>query len=245
MSLRAISLGSIFVVVAALLASVFSMQAATSAPEAAAMPRTISVTGVGEAKAKPDMAVINSGVVSEARTAREALAKNNTAMAAVIAALKSAGIADQDVQTSNFSVSPQYPPYQANQPAAQHIVGYQVSNQVTARVKNLAKLGAVLDALVQVGANQIGGISFDIDQPKPLQNEARKLAVADARAKAELYAAAAHVTLGRVLQISESGGIVVPQIAYAMDKLAAPSAVPIAPGQQVLSESISIIYEIQ
>ena len=167
MSSRAVSFGSILVVAAALLASALSMQSATSAPDVGTLPRTISVNGVGEVKAKPDMALINSGVISEARTAREALAKNNTAMAAVIAALKSAGIADQDVQTSNFSVSPQYPPYQANQPAVQHIVGYQVSNQVTARVKNLAKLGAVLDALVQVGANQISGISFDIDQPKP------------------------------------------------------------------------------
>lgn len=246
MSLRPVLIGSGLVVMAAIVAALLvGPRIVASAPETPqAIPRTISVNGTGEVKSKPDMAIINSGVVSEAPSARDALAKNNTAMAAVIGALKKAGIADQDIQTSNFSVSPQYPPYQPNQREAPHITGYQVSNQVTVRVKNLAKLGAILDALVQVGANQINGISFDIDQPKPLQNEARKLAVADARAKAELYAAAAHVSLGRVLQISESGGFVGPQPMYAMDKVAAQS-VPIAAGQQTLSANVSIIYEIQ
>src|SRR5262249_8170962 len=107
----------------------------------------------------------------------------------------------------------------------------------------LAKLGAILDALVQVGANQINGIAFDIDQPKALQNEARKLAVADARARAELFAAAAHVTLGRVLQITETNAIYPPQpMAYAADKLAV--SVPIAAGQQTLSTTVAIVYEI-
>jgi len=167
-------------------------------------------------------------------------------MSAIIDALKKAGIAEQDIQTSNFSVSPQYPPYQQNQTQPPRISGYQVSNQVTVRVKNLGKLGNILDTLVQVGANQINGISFDIDQPNPLQNDARKLAVADARAKAELYAAAAHVTLGRVLQISEATIVVGPQPrAYAMDKVATQSSVPIAAGQQTLSANVSLIYEIQ
>ena len=245
MALRPVLVGSGLVVVAALIAATLSVQPAASVPPVASPSRTISVTGLGEAKAKPDMAVINSGVVTEAPTARDALAKNNAAMSSVIETLKKAGIAEQDIQTSNFTVSPQYPPYQPNQTKAPRISGYQVSNQVTVRVKNLAKLGAILDALVQVGANQINGITFDIDQPKSLQNEARKLAVADAKAKAELYAAAAHVSLGRILQISEAIDIVGPQPAYAMDKMAAQSAVPIAAGQQTLSANISIVYEIQ
>ena len=245
MGARPALLGSSIVVAAALIAASLSMLPASSAPEASP-PRTIVVTGIGDVKAKPDMAVINSGVLTEAPTARDALAKNNSAMSSVIDALKKAGIAEQDIQTSNFSVSPQYPPYQPNQTQAPRISGYQVSNQVSVRVKNLAKLGAILDGLVQVGANQINGISFDIDQPKQLQNDARKLAVADARAKAELYAAAAHVSLGRVLQISEANIAVGPQpMAYAMDKVSAQREVPIAAGQQTLTANVSIVYEIQ
>ena len=245
MGVRPALLGSSIVVAAALIAASLSMLPASSAPEASP-PRTIVVTGIGDVKAKPDMAVINSGVLTEAPTARDALAKNNSAMSSVIDALKKAGIAEQDIQTSNFSVSPQYPPYQPNQTQAPRISGYQVSNQVSVRVKNLAKLGAILDGLVQVGANQINGISFDIDQPKQLQNDARKLAVADARAKAELYAAAAHVSLGRVLQISEANIAVGPQpMAYAMDKVSAQREVPIAAGQQTLTANVSIVYEIQ
>jgi uncharacterized protein YggE len=247
MSMRPALLGSSIIVAAALLAASVSMLPAASAPASeATYPRTIAVTGLGEVKAKPDMAVINSGVVSEAPTAHDALAKNNNAMASVIDALKKAGVAEEDIQTSNFSVSPQYPPYQPNQTRAPRISGYQVSNQVTVRVKNLAKLGGILDTLVQVGANQINGISFDFDQPKQLQNDARKLAVADARAKAELYASATHVTVGRVLQLSEAMAIVGPQpMAYAMDKVAAPRQVPIAEGQQTLSANVTIVYEIQ
>jgi len=247
MPLRSILIGSGLVIVAALVAAVLiGPRFVTSAPRtAAAIPRTISVSGIGEVKSKPDMAVISSGVVSEAPTARDALAKNNTAMSAVIDALKKAGIAEEDIQTSNFQVSPQYPPTQPNQREAPRISGYQVSNDVTARVKNLSKLGAILDALVQVGANQISGISFDIAEPKPLQNEARKLAVADARARAEIYAAAAGVGLGRVLQISETDGVTMPQPMYRaqMAKLSWP--VPIAAGQQTLTANIAIIFELQ
>ncbi len=247
MNIRAIAVGSGLVIVAALAAAaLIGPRYGISAPDNAP-PRLISVSGTGEVKTKPDMAVVNTGVTTEAPTAQEALSKNNAAMTAVIGALKTAGIAEDDIQTSNFSVSPQYPPYQPNQTTAPRISGYQVSNQVTARVKNLAKLGSILDTLVRAGSNQISGISFDVDEPKPFLDDARKKAVADARAKAELYAAAAGVTLGRVVQISESGGIIMPPQpmfrAAAMDG-AAPS-VPVAAGQQTLSASVSVTYEIQ
>ena len=246
MNIRTIAIASGLVVVAALAAAaLIGPRAGLSAP-GDAPPRLISVSGLGEVKTRPDMAVVSSGVVSEAPTAREALAKNNTAMSAVIAALKNAGVAEDDIQTSNFSVSPKYPPYQPNQTTAPRIVGYTVSNQVTASVKDLRKLGAILDMLVQSDSNQISGIAFDVNEPKALLDEARKKAVADARAKAELYAAAAGVTLGRVLQISESGGVIPPQPVYRM-AMAAPAAesVPVAPGQQTLSANVSITYEIQ
>src|SRR5262249_18047703 len=160
--------------------------------------------------------------------------------------LKGAGIAEEDIQTSNFAVSPQYPPYQPGQTTSPRITGYQVSNQVTARVKDLAKLGAILDTLVRAGSNQISGIAFDVNEPKSFLEEARKKAVAAARARAELFAAAAGVSLGRVVQISESGAIVAPMPAlrYAAMDGAAPS-VPVAAGQQTLSANVSVTYEIQ
>jgi uncharacterized protein YggE len=166
-------------------------------------------------------------------------------MAAVIAALKAAGVAEDDIQTSDFSVSPQYPVLQPGQ--APRISGYQVSNQVTARVKDLAKLGATLDALVRAGSNQISGIQFGIDEPKPVLDEARKKAVADARARAEIYAAAAGVSVGSVVQISETSAIIPPQPLYrmrAMDAVAEQS-VPIATGQQVVTSHVSVTFELR
>ena len=245
MNIRAVAIGSVFVIVAALAAAALigprpGISATDNAP-----PRVISVSGTGEVKTKPDMAIVSSGVTTEARTAQEALAKNNAAMTAVIAALKGAGIAEDDIQTSNFSVSPQYPPYQPNQTTTPHISGYQVSNQVTARVKELAKLGSILDTLVNAGSNQIGGVSFDVNEPKPFLDDARKKAVADARAKAELYAAAAGVTLGRVVQISESTSIIMPPQPMMLEKGILSAPVPIAAGQQTLSANVSIMYEIQ
>ncbi len=246
MNMRAIAGGAALVIVAALAAAaLIGPRQGISAPDAD-MPRVISVSGIGEVKTRPDMATVSTGVVTEAATAKDALAKNNAAMAAVVAALKNAGVAEDDIQTSNFSVSPKYPPYQPNQTTAPRIVGYTVSNQVTAAVKDLKKLGAMLDTLVQAGSNQINGISFDVDEPKPLVDDARKKAVADARAKAELYAAAAGVSLGRVVQISESSAVMPPQPMYRM--AAAPAAaesVPIAAGQQTVTANVSIVYEIQ
>jgi uncharacterized protein len=211
-----------------------------------ALPRIVSISGLGEVKSPPDMATISTGVVSEAVSAKDALAKNNAAMAAVIAALKNAGIKEEDIQTSDFSVSPKYPPYQPNQ-TTQRIVGYTVSNNVTAHVKTLKNLGPILDALVQSGSNQIGGITFGIDEPKKVLDEARKKAVADARAKAELYAEAAGVSLGRVIHISEQTAITppMPMMRMARAELAQDASVPIAAGQQTVSATISITYEIQ
>lgn len=246
MNIRAVAIGSALVVVAALAAAtLIGPGTGISAPDGAP-PRLISVSGLGEVKTRPDMATISSGVVSEAATAKEALAKNNAAMAAVIAALKNAGVAEDDIQTSDFSVSPKYPPYQPNQTTAPRIVGYTVSNQVTAKVKDLAKLGGILDTLVQSGSNQINGIAFGVDEPKAQLDEARKKAVADARARAELYAEAAGVSLGKVIQIAESTAVMPPVPMYRREAaMAADSSVPIAAGTQTVSATVSITFEIQ
>jgi uncharacterized protein YggE len=246
MNIRAIAVGAGFVVVAALAAAVLIGPRQGVSATDGDLPRIISVSGEGEVKTRPDMATISTGVVTEGVTAKEALAKNNGAMSAVIAALKNAGVSNDDIQTSDFSVSPKYPPYQPNQTTAPRIVGYTVSNTVTARVKNLDKLGGILDALVQAGSNQIHGISFGLNEPKATLNEARKKAVADARAKAELYAEAAGVSLGKVVQISESGAIMPPPRPMMMAREAAADAsVPIAVGQSAVVAHVSITFEIQ
>jgi uncharacterized protein YggE len=246
MNVRAIALGSGLVIVAALAAAALIGPRSSMSASDNALPRIVSISGLGEVKSPPDMATISTGVVSEAVSAKDALAKNNAAMAAVIAALKNAGIKEEDIQTSDFSVSPKYPPYQPNQ-TTQRIVGYTVSNNVTAHVKTLKNLGPILDALVQSGSNQIGGITFGIDEPKKVLDEARKKAVADARAKAELYAEAAGVSLGRVIHISEQTAITppMPMMRMARAELAQDASVPIAAGQQTVSATISITYEIQ
>lgn len=245
MNLRIIAIGSGLVIASALAAAILIGPRSGGASTGDALPRVISVSGMGEVKAKPDMATITTGVTSDAPTARAALAKNNAAMSAVLAALKAAGVSEDDIQTSNFSVSPLYAPQQPGQATTPQITSYQVSNQVTAHVKVLDKLGATLDALVQAGSNQISGVSFDLNNPKAVMNEARKKAIADARAKAELYAAAAGTSIGSVVQISEVSAPVPMYRARAMEAMAYDGGVPIASGQNTISTSITVTFELR
>jgi uncharacterized protein len=217
-----------------------------AAPGAAAeeAPRRLVVNGTGEAGARPDIAVISAGVVVQADTASAALADNTRAMNAVLEQLRASGLPPEDVQTSQFSVMPLYdsrrPDPETTQPP--RIVGYQVSNQVTARVRDLERLGAILDALVSAGANSIDGPSFDIADPKQLLGQARDAAVADALAKAERYAAAAKVKLGEIISIEEGDFYAPPRPMMRAEAMAAD--VPIAPGQTELSASVTIVFAI-
>jgi uncharacterized protein len=219
--------------------------AAGAAPANEAVPRTLTVTGLGTARAAPDEANFSAGVVSQATTASQALAANARAMNAVIATLKKQGVPDKAIQTSNLSLSPQYQNCRPNLPCPQRIVGYEVSDNVAVTV-GLDKAGAVLDALVASGSNQIGGISFSIHDPKPLLNEARADAVKDAIERGQLYARAAGVTLGPILSIQEGGGEAPRPIYRTMMKAefaAAPT--PIAAGEESLSASVTITWTIQ
>jgi uncharacterized protein YggE len=220
-----------------------------TAPVAAAqepMQRTIMVSGTGDVSATPDRAAVSAGVISQAPTAAAALTANNTAMARVMETLRGAGILPQNIQTSNFSVQPQYEPYRPDQPQPQpqRIIGYQVSNQVTVIVDDLARLGTTLDALVRAGANQLGGISFAFRDPKPLAEGARREAVEDAAAKARTLAAAAGVTLGPVISIQESGGgFPIPR--PMMLEAAQARDVAIAPGESTVTVNVTMTYEIR
>jgi uncharacterized protein YggE len=208
------------------------------------MPRTISLTGHGEVHAAPDLAVVSLGVSSFAATAAEALAANSTAMTDVFARLKEAGIADKDMQTSNFQVNPRY-----NYPPdgkAPELVGYDVTNMVTVKLRKLESLGGLLDKVVSAGSNTINGISFQIDNPDALLDGARQDAVKDARHKAELYAAAANVKLGPVLSIGE-GLSAQPPIPMEMKMMRsdAAGAPPIAQGEQTVGVDVTVVWTIE
>jgi len=207
--------------------------------------RVLVVSGEGEVRARPDQAQLSAGVVTEAKMAADALAQNNALMTKVLAALGAQGVKDKDVQTSGFSVSPQYPPYRPDAPEDRRITGYQVSNQVTVTVADLAKLGPTLDALVKSGANQLHGVSFSIAKPEPLLDRARREAVKNAQAKARGLAEAAGVALGPILIIQEGGTAPpVPEM-FKMRAAMAAESVPVAAGEQSVSASVSITYTIQ
>ena len=152
--------------------------------------RTLSVQGTGAAAGRPDMANASAGIESRGKTPEEALGANTKAMNTLMAAIKRHGVADRDIETSSFNVSPIYA-QQANQRGTLNIEGYQVSNQVSVRLRDLDKLGGLLSSLVEAGANRLHGVSFEIADPAKLQDDARKAAIADARKRAELYATAA------------------------------------------------------
>lgn len=215
----------------------------------AARPAVITVEGQGEVLAVPDTAIVNSGVTTDGATAREALDANTKAMAELIATLKAAGIDEKDIQTSNFSVNPQY--IYSDQRSENgyslppKISGYQVFNSVEVRVRKLADLGAVLDKMVGVGANTINGVAFSVADTADLLDEARKAAFAKAKAKAEVYGAAAELSLGRITSITENSGYSQPQ-PYMMkaDALSAGAPVPVAAGQVSYTVSVSVQWEL-
>ena len=206
------------------------------------VPRTLSMNGHGELRTAPDVATVNAGVTTSAPTAAAALAANSSRMTGVFAALRKMGVAEKNIQTTGFNISPQYTNGDNNNP--RRLTGYQVNNEVSVRLEDVSKVGAGLDALVAAGANQMNGISFDIAAPAPLLEKARADAIADARARAETYARAAGVTLGAILSISEGAGAEPPRPLYkVMAMSAAPT--PVAAGQQSVTADVSVVWEIR
>ena len=215
--------------------------ATASASEA---PRIVSVQGSGAAYAKPDMASASAGIESRGATPDEALAANTKAMNSIMTAIKRYGIVERDIETSSFSVNPVY----AQQPGPRgtmSIEGYQVTNQVTVRLRDMDKLGGLLSSLVEAGANRLHGVSFDIAEPAKLQDQARTAAMADAKKRADLYAAAAGVKVKRVLSISEGGGFAPPQPMAMRAMKAGGQDVPVAGGEQSIGANVSVVYEIE
>ncbi len=224
------------------LALILALGGAALAQTATPPLRTITMSGTGTVKGPPDMADISAGVTTEAPTAAAALAANTAAMNRVFTALEKQGIARRNIQTSNFSVSPNYASRTPNE--AQRLVGYRVGNQVHVILEDVTKVGAALDALVAAGANQMNGLNFSIKEPAPLLAKARVEAVADARLRAQQYAAAAGVTLGPIQSISENGGFEPPRPMYRVMAMAAES-VPVSAGEESVNAGVTIVWEIR
>ena len=182
-------------------------QAAPPAAESMFQATTLNLAAYGETKVAPDMATINLGVMTEAATAQEAMRLNAQRMTRVSAALRKAGIAAKDIQTSNLNLNPQYA-YEQNQPPK--LTGYQASNQVTVTVNDLTRLGSAVDATVNAGANQVNGVSFGLKDPTAAENAAREQAVRALQAKADLYARATGHRVQRLVTISEGASYAAP-----------------------------------
>lgn len=219
-----------------LFASIVSIVSLAPLPSFA-IDKLVTVTGEATVAVAPDAAMIRIGVSSQDKTAREASDANAKQMTAVLAAIKGNNIAERDIQTSRLSLQPQYDP---NKSGTARLTGFQATNQVTVRIRDIGKLAAVLDSAIGAGANEMSGIEFIVSEQSKLLDRARDDAIADAHRKAELYAKAAGAKLGHVVAISEEGSAP-PQ--RPMQALRA-GAVPISPGEQTLTAVVTVSYEL-
>jgi len=216
-----------------------ALAAPVAAPTAArAVERLVTVSGDATVAVAPDVAMIRLGVTSQGKNAREASDANAKQMTALLAAIKEGGIADRDVQTSRLSLQPQY---DQSKPGAARLLGFQVTNQVTVRIREIDKMPGFLDRAIAAGANEMSGIEFIVSEQSKLLDQARDDAVADARRKAELYAKAAGVKLGNVVSITEEGSSPPPR--PVMQAMRA-NAVPVAPGEQMLRAAVTVSFEL-
>jgi uncharacterized protein YggE len=206
----------------------------------------LDISATADIQAKPDVAILTAGIVTNAATAGDALKSNSNQMNTVFAEIKKAGIAEKDYQTSNFQINPQYV-YVENQPPS--IKSYEARNSLTIKVRDMAKIGPMLDVLVVNGANDISGPTFIIDKPDALQDQARGDAVAKARAQADVYAKAAGLKVKRIIAISENTQNYQPprpmmaKMAMAAD--AAGSSTPVATGEVEMSATVNVAFELE
>ena len=229
--------------------SFFAAMAAVATLAAPALaqnpPPAISVNGEATVSVAPDLAQVEGGVTSEAKTAREASDANNAAMGKVLLALKGAGIDEKDYQTSRLSLAPLYATSTKVTETQRGIISFRASNRIIIKVRDVTKIASVIDTLVSSGANEIGGINFVVTQSSKALDEARSKAIADARRKAEIYAKAAGVTLGEPISITEEGSASPPVFRA---KVAAPMAIaptPVAPGEEMLSITVNVTWAIK
>jgi uncharacterized protein YggE len=217
------------------------------AQEDRARQPVISVSGEGEASIAPDMAVLQLSVVRDAKTAADALSANSAAMTEVLAAIKADGVAERDIQTSNFSIFPQYRHFEPKDGVSRppEITGYEVTNALSVRVRDLKKLGGLIDRSVKLGVNQGGQITFTNDDPAAALADARKAAMKEALAKAHTLTEAAGVRLGKVMEINENSArpVAQPMMRMAMAKDAAPA--PVSAGENSYTVTVNVTFALE
>jgi hypothetical protein len=202
-----------------------------------AADRLVTVTGEASISIAPDAAVIRIGVTSQGKSAREASEANGKEMTSVLAAIKGGGVDDRDIQTSRLSLQPQLDP---NKSGTARLIGFQATNQVTVKIRATDQLAAVLDRAITAGANEMSGVEFLVSDQSKLLDQARTEAVEDAHRKADIYARAAGVKLGRAVAITDEGSVPPPRPMQALRA----GAVPVAPGEQNLRASVTVSYEL-
>lgn len=208
-------------------------------------PTMLQLSATAEVQATPDAADIGAGVVTTAADASAAMSANSDSMAKVIAALKKAGVAERDIQTSGLSLQPQFRYEQNREPV---LTGFRAANRVQVTIRDPKGTGKVIDALVQAGANQIDGPTFRVLTPEPLLDKARQQAVATARQRAELYAQAAGMKVRRIAMISEGSAMEPPMPMPRMDTammVKASAAPPVQIGESTLSVTVSMSFELE
>ena len=208
-------------------------QRARQVPEA-----RIVVTGEGSVRVTPNYAQITSGVTTRTKTVKEGVDTNSKLMVAIIAALKDAGIAEKDIQTVSFSIQPVYAPEDPH--TGPKLSGYSISNQVNVTIREIGKVGDVLDRVVAAGATEVGNVSFLVSDASKALDQAREAAIADARRKAEVYAKASGVRLGQVERITEDTGSGPP----ALTARAGAAPVPIASGEDTLRVRVTVGFDV-
>lgn len=244
--IRKLSASTRAATLAAVLAAAPIAAVPASAEEAAAVVGTITMEGRGSVTVAPDMAVITARVVTVAKTAAEALSANTAGLTKVIDQFKASGIDAKDIQTSGFAIYPRYDRVTDNSGRQPDITGYEVRNGVDVNVRDLAQLGDLLSKAVESGANSVDGIRFQVSDPDEKLDEARKKAVAAARHKAEIFAAAAGVNLGRILSISETGTQVPRPVMMRAERMMMANAapVPVEAGEETISASVTIQWRL-
>jgi len=204
----------------------------------------LSVSAQADAHRVPDVATISAGVVTQSADANSAMRANAAQMDKVMAAIRAAGVPDRDIRTSGVNLNPQYKYVENQNPT---ITGYQASNTVDLKVRDVSRLGQVLDALVASGANQVNGPSFEIDQPEPVYDEARRAALGKAQARAQMYAKELGLRVRRIVSISEGGGFT-PPVPMPMMAMAArgkaEADTSVAPGETTLTVNLDVVFEL-
>lgn len=239
--MRAAAALSLLVIATATAAAPAALAQPAAGSDAVFRATTLQLSADGETRVPPDMASVQLGVMAEAPTAKEAMRQDAEQMTQAVAALRRGGVADKDIRTAGLELAPQYA-YEQNQPP--RLTGYRASNRVTVVVRDLARLGPIVDAAVGSGANQVEGISFGLSDPTPAEDAAREKAVKSLAAKADLYAKATGYRVLRLVTLSEGGVAPPTPLALPMAMAAKREATPISPGETTVRVEVSGVYEL-